>query len=709
MRSEIMNTEEEKKSPNQPNENDLPKMGVTVQVPVLSQVPAVQPANEINKGRKRRRLATELERLTRDEYRIKKTTESTTVNANQNPSANPSSVQLYATDFDNIAIAQTTKEGRPKRRIKAVERYKDTRLTYAQQMELSRLKGKCGTGFLCPLCSTHLSYDLKQCWQCGADCGYFPGIGVLLLRDRSEVAKIDDGLLGATSGSVLNLEQHHTKAKQNGHTSRGKQISKLKRQTIPRNAKSNGNEGIFPRKNESGEVFGADAFYVSKEKAREILSNAETTECEACLQVFLPSYLQRHRRRFHCLDAGSFGCPYCTTKDIFKTMKERDEHVAKMHPGKPLHLSDEEMNRNRLYIYACPKCDTAMAYSDLRDHLKNVHKEDFQAVQHMITCMCPFCLQGSTPRRTTFLTADALLTHVKLCHKGCTISGKKVKLGGGVVDKSICGKKLKLRGGLEEKVASIEKDELYIDPPDDNLESSPSDFYWYALQPDILGHEAKMKGASYRKGQHVDSILKTVEDQIKKLEEREMVSSKRSDNIDDEHYMAENRLYIRGIRERTNMAEGEALEKFNFKDQCEERQRLFDYQNRGKKKSREELELEEFMCRPFSWQGTSLSMSSVTRRGKCTFGDDCNLCNISLQDKIETTRIPSRGFRKITDADLPDDLDAEDHQTKAATKSQRSRLRRNDKIELWKLMELKHSLQFIRKFNSGLNSNLKYK
>ena len=76
MRSEIMNTEEEKKSPNQPNENDLPKMGVTVQVPVLSQVPAVQPANEINKGRKRRRLATELERLTRDEYRIKKTTES---------------------------------------------------------------------------------------------------------------------------------------------------------------------------------------------------------------------------------------------------------------------------------------------------------------------------------------------------------------------------------------------------------------------------------------------------------------------------------------------------------------------------------------------------------------------------------------------------------------------------------------------------------
>ena len=726
-----MKPEEEKK-----NEHDLPQMDVDVDVDVSDEkqelpesFQAVQvqvqvqiqheaaDAGETKKGRKRSRFCREAELLTRDDYRI----QNDAMEDSTEETKTPPSIQLYASDFDNKTIAEESKEGgRPKRQIKAVERYKDTRFTHKQQKELFRLRGKCGTGFLCPKCSTHLSYDLKQCCNCGVRCGYFPGQGVALLMDRSEVAKVDHGLIGNVQ-PILDLQQQKTKSPQK-KVQQGKRITSPKRRktsAIPLLQKLNGSRGKLSAQPYNYEVSGVDTFYVSKEKANEILSNSETVECEACMQVFLPSYLYRHRKRSHPhLTSNTFGCPYCWKKERFKSMEERDAHVLKMHPGQPLHFTEDEMNKKKLYIYACPKCDTAMAYSDLKVHLNQVHDEDFENVKHMITCTCPFCLQGPKPRRPTFLTADALLDHVNLCHPGCSISGKKwilrTELGVcPVVDDSSSkplpkgrkkkspGPRARVRKLMVEPPMQRKNKRIVSSPPQSNSKSSPPDFYWFALQPDILVKQAKISGMPHRKGEHIDSILTTVQDKIFQIQEREMNFPKLKGEKDDaEDYLAENRLYFRGIRERKNMAEGEALEKANFKDKCEERQRLFDYQNRGKKKSREELEFEELLTRPFRWQ--SSSRSKITRRGKCPFQDDCYLCNVSPHDKIETTNIiPSRGFRRIADCDLPDDFDTgeEKSQTDEASSSQRIRPRRNDKDNLRKLMELKHSLEFVKEFN----------
>jgi hypothetical protein len=165
-----------------------------------------------------------------------------------------------------------------------------------------------------------------------------------------------------------------------------------------------------------------------------------------------------------------------------------------------------------------------------------------------------------------------------------------------------------------------------------------------------------------------------------------------------------------------------------YKYQCEDRQRVLDYQNRGKKKSFEEIELDEFICRPFHWQGTSRSAN--TRRSKCPIGPECELCNgwyaryiltdeeiiegggsvkqtiKFLTEKCEKIKIPSKGFRSITDADLPDDVDDDEH-VKGELTSQCRRPRRNDKAELWKLMKLKNSLDFIKTFNSGTITSTK--
>ena len=683
---------------------------VPVGIKYNTQFAKEQLGRKMHKGRKHNR---ELHRLTRD-HGVEKV----------------SSTPAAKSDADNSIITNPN-ESRPKRIIKSVQRYEDIRLTPKEQAELKRLKLNCGAGFLCPepSCKTQLNYDSKKCWKCGVSCGYFPGMGVMRLKERSEVGKTKE----------------------------------------------------YPRKRQGGEKgnkSSTNKFYLSHEKSREILANAETKECEACLQLFLPSYLQRHRRRTHKLESD-VGCPYC--KFTCQTMEERNEHINQKHAGEQLHLSEEERSKNKLYIYACPLCDTAMAYSDLRNHLIVEHQQDFADVQHKITCTCPFCLQGSKPRRTRFLTADALLNHVKLSHPGCTISGKKVRLGGASVDKSIAQKsgtrakrqrsaivnakatprtssRIRNVSNYEEVNDKIETEEEFSADEEEPEIAEPSppptptsgvdESYWFALGPDILTHAAKIGDVIYRKGQPIQSVLDVIDQQIKRLQERDkFVDDGR--NEDDDIYVAENKLYVRGIRERTNKSESEALEKFMYKDQCEQRQRVFDYQNRAKKKSREQVELEEFLSRPFRMQKEGDRSFSATRRATCPFGDSdsCDLCNgwyanwIVTKEEIvqaggsvnkaiqclsgenshkfrskkgakeeKKISIPSRGFRRITDADLPDDLEPDDlnlqRKLTAPAKAQRQRVRarprRNDKGQLWKLMQLKHSLEFVKSFNKGI-------
>ena len=688
------------------------KATVPVGIKYNTQFAKEQLGRKMHKGRKHNR---ELHRLTRD-HGVEKL----------------SFTPAAKSDADNSIITNPN-ESRPKRIIKSVQRYEDIRLTQKEQAELKRLKLNCGAGFLCPepSCKTQLNYDSKKCWKCGVSCGYFPGMGVMRLKDRSEVGKTKE----------------YPRKRQGG---------------------KNGNKSK-PSTNK---------FYLSHKKARKILANAETKECEACLQLFLPSYLQRHRRRTHKLESD-VGCPYC--KFTCQTMEERNEHINQKHAGEQLHLSEEERSKNLLYIYACPLCDTAMAYSDLRNHLIVEHQQDFADVQHKITCTCPFCLQGSKPRRTRFLTADALLNHVKLSHPGCTISGKKVRLGGASVDKSIAQKsgtrakrqrsasvnakatprtstRIRNVSNYEEVNDKIETEEEFsadeeapeiAEPsPPPTPTSGVDESYWFALGPDILTHAAKIGDVIYRRGQPIQSVLDVIDKKIKRLQERDKFADD-GRNEDDDIYVAENKLYVRGIRERTNKSESEALEKFMYKDQCEQRQRVFDYQNRAKKKSREQVELEEFLSRPFRMQKEGDRSSSATRRATCPFGDSdsCDLCNgwyanwIVTKEEIvqaggsvnkaiqclsgenshkfrskkgakekKKISIPSRGFRRITDADLPDDLEPDDlnlqRKLTAPAKTQRQRVRarprRNDKGQLWKLMHLKHSLEFVKSFNKGI-------
>lgn len=264
-------------------------------------------------------------------------------------------------------------------------------------------------------------------------------------------------------------------------------------------------------------------------------------------------------------------------------------------------------------------------------------------------------------------------------------------------------------------------------------------FWWYALSPEVAVAKANVSGIKYKFGQDIESLIETVQAKIRSIRQRMNLLAKRNGDHDDREYLSENRLYLRGVRDRTSKAESEALEKCIYKDKCEERQRWLDYQSRKKKKTPEEIELEEFLVRSFQFF-TSRTKKLLSRRQKCPFGKSCELCNgwyatcviteneISLaggdvlkaieylrgHDDGQKQIIPSRGFRRINDDDIPDDDTPEDDvpedgisDEEPIRKKMRLRIRNPGKNELSRLIELEHSLEFIKDFNRGLMKSRK--
>lgn len=624
---------------------------------------------------KKRRISSELRLLTRDDYRLSKKVDEN----------NPSTVQLYAADFANV---EAPLDGpRPKRRLKAVSRYEDTRRSYNEEKELQELQGRIGSGFLCPACHAHLGYDLKMCWNCGLECYYSAGIGVVVCKDRSNVSKVDVPVPNKISKKTDVSANYNTRTR---HTQKVRHLETTQ------------NDSKIDSKN------------TSKTDIAEMIQNADTRECEACLQLFLPAYLQRHRRRCHQLSTEEFGCPHCTTH-TFQSMHDRAKHIQKLHRGLPVELTAKEKAQTKLYLYDCPKCSCSMTYGDLRDHMQSEHDLDMNDFISSLTCTCPFCLLYSKPVRRKFQTIEGFLSHVKSDHKGCTVIGMRLKIGEKntqmpwKASSSIQMKKLK----KEEEPSTKNDHDLNVEREENAV---PQDAYWEDFTVDQLDL-GEIDAISQGRNKTIESLLRDINDKIKRFEKRV-----KGGPDDDDDFNAEQKMYIRGIRERTNKAESEALEKAMFKDKCEEMQRVLDYQNRGKKKSLAEIEYEELLRRPIQFVSTKTGHKSEP----CFIGETCDLCgtdhachlvtaseiscaNGNVKDAIDKAIlghnvlfIPSLKFRKIDDSDLPNDRD--EASTEKVDFDEKVTTRRgsgSDKMQLWKLYELKHTLEFMMKFNTG--------
>lgn len=631
--------------------------------------------DDSDSNKRRGRLSSELYHLTKDDYRISKKVDID----------NPSTVQLFAADFANTQPSLDAP--RPKRRLKTVSRYDASGRSYYEEKELQKLQGKIGTGFLCPECRAHLGYDLKMCWKCGLECYYSAGIGVVVCKDRSEVVKSD-----TTTSKKVNTSNSTCKTIEKSRI----KCYQTKLETVTN----------------------------SSREFEDMIKSSETEECEACMQLFLPTYLQRHRRRCHQLSNENFGCPYCESKK-FHSMVERSRHIYKSHPGLPTELSPRDKAKTKLYLYDCPKCTISLTYGDLRDHLLAKHEEKIVNVLKKMTCSCPFCLVKSKPDRRRFHSMDEFLSHVTIDHPGCALIGMRINIGAereSVPVQTKIPKRVKESELFHQNYNEKENGIVKLDS-----NSFSPELHWDNLVVRKLDL-GEIEGMSLNKGSNPKDLLAEVMNKIIRLEQRLKRGNMEVQSLDDDIYFTEQRLYIKGLRERTNKADSEALEKATFKQKCDEIQRVIDYENRCKKRSIVEIEYEELLRRPIQFEANI----SRTRNDACKIGESCDICRYDLAHQLftatemkaaggdikvavnnialghESQFIPCLRFKRIRVSDLPNDRheNEDDDHGQSDNSIQCNVITRrgsgSDATQLWNLYELKHTLEFMIRFNAGL-------
>jgi hypothetical protein len=246
-------------------------------------------------------------------------------------------IQLFASEYDTTTNLEAY--GRSKRQVKQVIRFEPCHYSYEMGRKRQLLAGPQGTGFNCPQCYVHLSYDAKQCFACNTMCKYSPGVGPIICRDRDSFLKV-----------VVPMDENRF-YQQMDTLNFGKKRKVAQDEEVIVNTLQHSyrpSSGNTPWK-----------------------SPLDVAECEICLKLFPMSYLSGHRLKLHKLSTSEFGCPYCTI--TFSTMGQRLEHIHRKHEGQTSSVDADVYDHTRCYLYICCECQVPLHYTTLKHHLKHEH------------------------------------------------------------------------------------------------------------------------------------------------------------------------------------------------------------------------------------------------------------------------------------------------------------------------------------------------
>jgi len=641
-------------------------------------------------------------------------------------------VQLFASDFASSRV-DVSSQGRPKRKIKHVVRFDAAPHSYSLERKKTAAAGKIGSGFLCPSCSFHCSYDARECLNCKLPCRYVAGTGVVVERERDEVAKgpspdikgdmnfldVSNRRFKGSKKSVATAseEDDQNKSKKKHESSVNASVEAnastlLSSSTVPLDASASNPQSSTNR----------------TARKRNGIESMECGVCEVCFRIFSASYLQTHRKRSHNISPDMFGCPYCSQCLI--SAQNRELHIQRKHPGKISNLSEEEIARTKILPYLCPLCSSPpYTLFALRTHLRG-HNVQFNDVHHLIRCICPFCPLDGNNEHVTFETADQLDEHVKNYHEGCNLIGMRLKRRAPLGTKKSGKEPVK-----KAEAPSVVEAVMASDSSQESTTSTEEESWWAPLSHHGLIAQVQELDKDICISTPIDSAILTIAsrlDKVQKLASR----SKKSDDDDrnEKDYLAENRLYLRGVRERQRKADSERLEKEKYKEKVEERLMLWRYQNRGKpKKTKAEKEEHALITRPIRFE--QRKSQRLTGDNICRVGDDCPLCNgeyakpiitddemkkanfdiskvIPLPLNEDSKKIMSPSYRELPrgyeyeSEDEPADTNGheQEHNLTAREKNLTRSAQRWKKAssEVHLLSEAKNSLEFIKRYNNGL-------
>jgi len=218
--------------------------------------------------------------------------------ATTDPTTADSTVQLFAFNYDVSPKSAT--RARPKRKLKSAARFEPFSSVFVDSC-------KTGQGFTCPRCSAICPYDSRVCGTCSLECCYEAGVGVITLKDRSDVSS--KGSEGASTRNILSRRRNHAKSPTcNVEESAPEQ--KPRREIKHKHTTTKGPQ------------------------SRILLCN-----CPSCDRNFTTQGLYAHFARAHegKLDWAkvTYTCPFCSSNrnEVFVSRDAAQEHVTEIHPG----------------------------------------------------------------------------------------------------------------------------------------------------------------------------------------------------------------------------------------------------------------------------------------------------------------------------------------------------------------------------------------
>ena len=365
-----------------------------------------------------------------------------------------------------------------------------------------------------------------------------------------------------------------------------------------------------------------------------------------------------------------------------------------------------------------------------------------------VTFSCPFCPSKETVAPFIFESFPEVEVHVNATHPGFEVAGPHPSKSSGesnpppkytsyLNDRVLRERKAApdVSGYAAKKIVNAEAPEVVA------KEQGPSS--WTKIEYVQLLSDGKKEYP-----RDLCKVIEMIEEQsraqddiVEVAREQRMKLCRNEAEIESKALDEERLFFQRGIRERARLADGERIEKQKFTEKAEQMMLFYQYENRNKGRHKDDIEVDKLCARPIFFSNETQRPN--TRHGKSCKDDQCLFCNkakgflhhLLLDNEIkeftmdapatespvfvQSTKVLNPSCHVIDDSYFSEVRGAmhevKDDGKEATRGSKRSNQSRRDastakrvkteEDKLLMLKNIKHGLEFIKSYNSGLIIN----
>ncbi len=403
--------------------------------------------------------------------------------------------------------------------------------------------------------------------------------------------------------------------------------------------------------------------------------------------------------------------------------------------------------QSRSVLCHCPYCSKGnLSVQGMYAHYGRAHTGKI-AWEH-VTFSCPFCPLKETVAPLMFESFPEVEVHVNVTHPGFEVAGPHPSKSSGESNPApkytpnLNDRVLRERKAAPDASGYVAKQIVNAKAPEAVAkEQGPSS--WSKIEYVQLLSDGKKEYP-----RDLCKVIEMIEEQcraqdeiVEVAREQRMKLCRNEAEIENKALDEERLFFQRGIRERARLADGERIEKHKFTEKAEQMMLFYQYENRNKGRHKEDIEVDKLCARPIFFSNETQRPN--TRHGKSCKDDQCLFCNkakgflhhLLLDNEIkeftmdapatespvfvQSTKVLNPSCHVIDDSffsevrgtmhEVKDDGNEDTRGSKRSNQSRRdastAKRVKTEEDKLLVLKNIKHGLEFIKSYNSGLIIN----